>query len=89
MSLTATELYAQAVSGPAEAEIADVAGAHTAVIGTVKRERPVSGSRDLAADTLADTDGDANPARGIINGVLLAMPLWSVIGLLMWFVLKR
>jgi hypothetical protein len=89
MSLTVTGLYAQAVPCPAKAEIADVAEAHTAIIGTLKRERPASSSRDSATDAFADTDSDVNPARGIINGVLLAIPLWSVIGLLIWFVLER
>jgi hypothetical protein len=89
MSLTVTELRAQAVSGPAKAEIDDVGETHTAIIGTLRRDRPASGSRDLAADALSDTDSDVNPPRGIINGVLLAIPLYSVIGLLVWFVLER
>jgi hypothetical protein len=36
-----------------------------------------------------DTDDDLKPARGFLNGILLAVPLWAVIGLLVWFFLGR
>jgi hypothetical protein len=37
----------------------------------------------------SDADDDMTPARGIIAGVILAVPLWCLVGLLIWLVLPR
>jgi hypothetical protein len=48
--------------------------------------RPTPGPIEDAA--LADTDDDLKPARGFMNAVLLAVPLWGLIGLLTWLVVR-
>lgn len=40
-------------------------------------------------DAFADTDDDMKPARGILNGILFAVPMWGAIGLLIRFFLRR
>jgi hypothetical protein len=35
----------------------------------------------------ANTNVDWRPSRGFMNGILLAVPLWGLIGLVTWFVL--
>jgi hypothetical protein len=82
MSLAVIRPYASAPNNPAGAEIVASAGARRASSRAADRERPPN--RSLATDPL----GDTNPARGFVNGVLLAVPLWSVIGLLIWSFLK-
>ena len=34
-----------------------------------------------------DTDDDLKPARGLVNGVLISVPLWVVIVALTWLFL--
>jgi hypothetical protein len=53
---------------------------------------PVASSRQPSSGMLedaspVDTDDDLKPARGFINGVLLAVPLWGLIGVLTWLLL--
>jgi hypothetical protein len=49
--------------------------------------RPSSGPIEDAA--LDDSDDDLKSARGFINGALIAVPIWGLIGLLVWFILGR
>jgi hypothetical protein len=56
-----------------------------AVIAAV--HRPSAGPLEDAA--FADADDDLKPARGFINGVLIAVPMWGLIGLLAWYFLGR
>jgi hypothetical protein len=51
--------------------------------------RGPSRAPDIASDAFANTDDDMKPARGILNGVLFAVPMWGAIGLLIWFFLGR
>jgi hypothetical protein len=43
----------------------------------------------MTNDELSEMDDDLNPARGLINGVVLALPHWGGVGLLIWYVLCR
>ena len=51
--------------------------------------REPSRAPDTAIDAFTDTDDDMKPARGILNGILFAVPMWGAIGLLIWFFLGR
>ena len=31
---------------------------------------------------------DSSPARGIINGLIISIPIWIVIGLIVWWVIR-
>jgi hypothetical protein len=42
-----------------------------------------------AAELFDDTDDDLRTARGFLTGVLLAVPLWGIIGLVIWLVVGR
>jgi hypothetical protein len=45
-------------------------------------------SSDPIGDTApTDTDDDLKPARGLVNGVLISVPLWGVIVALTWLFL--
>jgi hypothetical protein len=48
---------------------------------------PSSGPIDDAA--LTNADDDLKAARGFMNAVLFALPLWGLIALLVWFFLAR
>jgi hypothetical protein len=37
---------------------------------------------------ITESDADPKPARGFLNGVLLAVPLWGLLGVATWFVLQ-
>ena len=56
-------------------------------------ERPIhySGQCNLSAETGAPADAyeALEPARGILLGLLFSLPVWSVIGFLIWFLLGR
>lgn len=56
--------------------------ADTAPIAWLRR--PTPGPIEDAA--LADSNDDLKPGRGFRNAVLLAVPLWGLIGLLIWLV---
>jgi hypothetical protein len=58
---------------------------HEDPIPSASLQRPSSGLLEDAPPT--DTDDDLKPARGFRNGVLLAVPLWGLIGLLAWLLL--
>ena len=51
----------------------------------------IAGSADLSAETGAPADAyeALEPARGILLGLLFSLPVWSVIGFLIWFLLGR
>jgi hypothetical protein len=38
-------------------------------------------------DDATDADEEWKPARGFLNGILIATPLWGLIGMLIWLVL--
>ncbi|HEX3401671.1 MAG TPA: hypothetical protein VNW98_07120 [Burkholderiaceae bacterium] len=47
--------------------------------------------REAPAPAIATVDtrrNDLDPARGMLIAILLAVPLWGVIGLLAWFFLR-
>jgi hypothetical protein len=47
-----------------------------------------SDSRDrIDSETAALADDDWRPARGFIMGIIMAVPLWCLIGFLSWLVL--
>lgn len=50
---------------------------------------PPAAFTSAATELFDDADDDLKPARGFLNGVMLAVPIWAVIGLLIWFVLFR
>ena len=39
--------------------------------------------------TPADDHDDLNTARGIVNGVIFAVPLWAMLGALVWLLVAR
>ena len=47
--------------------------------------RPWPGRRE--DEPAIDADDELRPVRGFVNGILVAMPLWGLIGMLTWFVL--
>jgi hypothetical protein len=67
----------------------------TALDGIPSVEHYTAGTLEPRAFTAAatelfdDPDDDLKPARGFINGVMVAVPMWAVIGLLIWFFLVR
>jgi hypothetical protein len=38
--------------------------------------------------TTSDTDDDLKPARGFMNATLLSVPLWGLLGLLTWLIVR-
>jgi hypothetical protein len=74
------------VSGRVSPDLVEYAG--PAVIAAFRRpySRPIVGAALTDADP--DPDDDLKVARGFANGVLLAVPMWGLIGLLTWFVLS-
>jgi hypothetical protein len=66
-----------------------------ALIGLPSVEQGAVGTLALPAFTAVatglfdDSDDDLKPARGFLNGVMLAVPMWAAIGLLIWFFLVR
>jgi hypothetical protein len=83
MVLTVTERYPTANNDAAEASVS-VADADRAMTAAVNSERRADGSPDTATDAFVDPDDAMNLACGLVNGTLLAVPLWGVIGLLVW-----
>jgi hypothetical protein len=51
--------------------------------GVLVRDIPVE------AETPAKIHEALKPARGVILGLLLSIPMWSAIGLLVWFLVSR
>jgi hypothetical protein len=41
------------------------------------------------AELFDDTDEDLRTARGFLTGILLAVPMWGVIGLMVWLLIGR
>jgi hypothetical protein len=48
-------------------------------------------SASVASASVAprDDDDDLRPGRGFVHGILLAVPLWGLIGMLVWVVLGQ
>lgn len=85
MSLTITRLRAVPRNSPADAESPPLGGP-SVLTAALNRERLASESLRIATDAFADTNDDLKPFRGFVNGVLLAVPLWCVVGfLVLWF----
>jgi hypothetical protein len=85
MSLTVTRLCAPARNSPADAEGPPLSGPNEMSAALI-RERLASESLRIATDAVADTNDALKPFRGFVNGVLLAVPLWCVVGFLtLWF----
>ena len=42
-----------------------------------------------ATEVPTETREDLKPARGLIMGSLFSVPVWSALGLLVWFLLRR
>jgi hypothetical protein len=41
------------------------------------------------AELFDDTDDDLRTARGFLTGILLAVPMWGMIGLMVWLFIGR
>jgi hypothetical protein len=85
--------YPHVVDATADAAAIEATATISESISFVKQDcsdvREPSRAPDTAIDAFADTDDDMKPARGILNGVLFAVPMWGAIGLLIWFFLGR
>jgi hypothetical protein len=55
--------------------------------GSFSRVRPPA--TPTADATAADGHDDLRTARGIVNGVIFAVPLWAILGTLIWLLVAR
>jgi hypothetical protein len=49
---------------------------------------PQDPARPIEDAALAETDDELKAGRGFSNAILLAVPLWGLIGLLTWLVVR-
>ena len=61
------------------AHVVEFSAAYRRSVGASERVIP-----NRTARKAAPVDTDMRPARGFVNGVFVAVPLWCVIGLLTW-----
>ena len=43
---------------------------------------------DSGIENCPDEEDPLSPARGIINGLLISIPIWIVVGLIVWWVIR-